>query len=213
MPSVDVAFRVTGAEIPADHGFALFAAISRVLPTVHGDETIGIHPIPGRLIGGRMLALTDRSRLTIRLDSDRVPEALPLAGKQLDIAGSAVRVGVPNIRALIPAARLRSRLVVIKGFLDAEPFLAAVRRQMEEIGVEGAANLVERRRPTSLEGGVGSRSDAAPYVRRTLRIRGKTIVGYAVELSDLNAEESLNLQETGLGGRRRFGCGVFVAVR
>jgi len=29
----------------------------------------------------------------------------------------------------------------------------------------------------------------------------------------LDADESLKLQEHGIGGRRRFGCGIFVPVR
>jgi len=123
MPVVDLAFRLTGDKIPADHGYALLAAISRLIPAVHGDTTIGIHPIQGRHVGHRLLALTDRSRLVFRLDSDRIGEILPLAGQQLDLDGHRVRVGVPETRALRPVPHLRSRLVVIKGFIEPEPFL------------------------------------------------------------------------------------------
>jgi len=35
-------------------------------------------------------------------------------------------------------------------------------------------------------------------------------VGYAVRVSGLSDEDSLKLQERGLGGKRRMGCGVFV---
>ena len=38
-------------------------------------------------------------------------------------------------------------------------------------------------------------------------------MGYAVHIGGLNAAESLRLQEQGLGGRRKMGCGVFVPVR
>ena len=70
---VDVQFRLTGTEIPADHGYHLLSAIARIIPEFHGDDEIGIHPIAGRLIGNRRLALTDHSRLTIRLAVDRIP--------------------------------------------------------------------------------------------------------------------------------------------
>jgi CRISPR-associated protein Cas6 len=49
--------------------------------------------------------------------------------------------------------------------------------------------------------------------RRTLRIRNKEVVGYEVVLGKLAAEESLLVQSAGLGGRRRFGCGIFVPTR
>ena len=32
-PTLDILFRVTGAEVPADHGYALFSALSRILET------------------------------------------------------------------------------------------------------------------------------------------------------------------------------------
>jgi hypothetical protein len=96
MHKVDVRFRLIGDEIPADHGYHLFAAISRLVPSLHGDDEVGVHPISGRLAGNRRLALTDRSSLTIRLASDRVGEILPLAGKTLQVAEDRVRVGVPR---------------------------------------------------------------------------------------------------------------------
>nr|MBK7064764.1 hypothetical protein [Deltaproteobacteria bacterium] len=48
--------------------------------------------------------------------------------------------------------------------------------------------------------------------RRVLRIRGQYIVGYPVILRGLSAEHSLRVQALGIGGRQRFGCGVFSQV-
>ncbi|MCI5210102.1 MAG: hypothetical protein D3910_15200 [Candidatus Electrothrix sp. ATG2] len=45
--------------------------------------------------------------------------------------------------------------------------------------------------------------------RRTFSIRRKKIVGYSLLVSELSAEESLALQEKGVGGRRKMGCGFF----
>jgi len=39
------------------------------------------------------------------------------------------------------------------------------------------------------------------------------VVGYAVVVRGLDPEGSLRLQERGLGGRRRFGCGLMVPAR
>ena len=213
MPVIDLAFGLAGDRIPADHGFALLGAVARIIPAVHGDDSIGIHPIIGRHVGERQLALTDSSRLTFRLDSDRIADLLPVAGKSLDLDGHTVRVGVPETRALRPAARLRSRLVVIKGFLDPEPFLQAAKRQLAERGIGGTPGLLRRRTAPSLEGRSLATPDRCPFIRRTLRIRDKTIVGYAIEVIGLDAADSIALQERGVGGRRRFGCGVFVPAR
>ena len=210
MPVVDVAFRLTGDRIPADHGYALLGAVSRHLSWIHGNDAVGIHPIFGRLVGNRLLVLTGASRLTFRLDSDHIAEVLPVAGKQLDIDGHTVRIGVPQTRVLRLAARLGSRLVVIKGFLEPEPFLEAVRRQLDGLGIQGTPGLLRRRSPKALEGHTGDEPARCPFIRRTLRIRDKEIVGYAVEVMGLTVQESIKLQEIGIGGRRRFGCGILL---
>jgi len=114
MPVVDVQFRITGKLIPFDHGYHLFSAVSEVIPELHNYEEAGLHPISGRLIGNRSLAITEKSSLTIRLPSEQIPLILPLAGKTLQLDGYSVLVGVPQTRVLTPSARLYSRLVVIK---------------------------------------------------------------------------------------------------
>lgn len=208
---VDLEFPVRGETVPADHGYGLFGALCRVLPWVHDERGVGVHPLRGRLIGGRALALTPSSRLSVRLPASRIHEALPLAGQTLDLDGAPLRAGVPSIRPLRPVSALIGRLVVIKGFQEPGPFLDAARRQAEALGLGGRLSLVARSNAGSLEGATGR--VAGEPIRRTLRVRDKTIVGFALALTELTAEESLRVQEAGLGGRRRFGCGLFVPLR
>ena len=42
MPYVDLAFRLIGGKVPVDHGYALYSAISRLLPGIHGVKNIEI---------------------------------------------------------------------------------------------------------------------------------------------------------------------------
>lgn len=49
--------------------------------------------------------------------------------------------------------------------------------------------------------------------RRLLRIKDRRMVGYAVQVTGLTAEESIKLQEHGLGGRQKMGCGFFVPMQ
>ena len=50
MPYVDLAFRLTGSKVPVDHGYALYSAISRLLPEIHGAKNLAFilsgAPIP-----------------------------------------------------------------------------------------------------------------------------------------------------------------------
>jgi len=223
MPVVDVGFRILGKSIPVDHGYALYGAVARVVekdgqrvlhePPTESWKRAAILPINGRATGDRKLTLSPSSRLLIRLDSELIKDILPLAGKTLDLDGSVIRVGVPTIYPLKPVARLRSRLVVIKGMMEPEPFLQSVRYAFEKLNIKGTPGLLKRQLPKALEGKTGDDPKHSPFIRRTIRIHDKEVVGYAVEVQELTADESLTLQEHGIGGRRKFGCGVFVPVQ
>ena len=179
MPYVDLAFRLTGSKVPVDHGYALYSAISRLLPEIHGAKNIGVHPIRGTYSGNGELMLRDSSRLILRLESERIGEVLKLAGKRLEIDKYNLRVGIPEVRMLRPRASLYSRLVTIKGFMEPDSFTEAAKRQLEKLGV---AREIQ----------VGA--------RRTFRVKDKQVVGYEVTVSTLREEESLRLQEAGLWG-------------
>lgn len=189
MPYVDLAFRLNGSAIAVDHGYALYAALSRIVPEIHQANDIGVQPIRGIYTGNGKIQLSPTSRLIVRLPDEAIRPYLKLAGKRLVVDDSPLSVGVPEVRMLLPVARLRARLVTIKGFLQEEEFLAAAMRQLQQLGVNGRAHLGEH---------------------RTFRIKDKQVVGFEMFVTQLTAEESLDLQENGLGGRRKMGCGVFV---
>lgn len=192
MSTVDLAFRLVGKAVPVDHGYTLYSAVSRVVPEIHGARQIGLHPIRGVYQGDDTLHLAVYSRLIVRLPDEEIKNYLKLAGKRLTLDDHVLTVGVPEVRMLHPVANLRARLVTIKGFQEPNAFLQAVLRQMETLGSSGEVILGER---------------------RTFRVKEKQIVGFELAVTSLTAEESLSLQEKGLGGRRRMGCGVFVPWR
>lgn len=205
---LDLSFSLVGNKpIPADHGYALCAAISRLVPDVHEENGIAVHPIRGQLIGDRRLQLVPWSTLTLRVPDGQITPLLKLAGKSLQLNGTSLRVGVPVVRALVPATALRSRLVVIKvAHTDAmslteEIFKTAARKQLDDLGISKEATITVPRRERDNSLG-----------RRTLRLKHKEIVGYEVLVEGLTAEESITLQERGIGGKRHMGCGVFVPV-
>jgi CRISPR-associated protein Cas6 len=196
---IDLSFQVVGDRIPLDYGYALFSALSRAVPSLHGDRRIGVHPIRGRRLEPRILRLVPASRLRIRLPTEDLVSYIGLAGTQLDLDGFVLRIGIPRVETLVPAASLTSRLVTIKGMQELDTFGAAVRRQLTEIGV--AAEPV-----------LSGESNLGGPARRVFRIKDSRLVGFSLRVIGLTAEESIRLQERGLGGRRRMGCGVFVPV-
>jgi CRISPR-associated protein Cas6 len=212
MSIIDVAFALRGNIIPTDHGYALYSALSSYIPQLHGNSEVAIHPIYGRLNEDRTITLTQKSRLIIRLHEDLISLVLPLIGRFLQIGEYGIKVGLPTIQPLIPKTNLYSRLVIIKGFIEENGFLEAVQRQLNDMDIKGKPYLVYQPQVEEKNRGniTGSHS---LYLRRTICIQGKEIVGFAVGVNELTAEESIRLQEMGIGGRRRFGCGIFIPVK
>jgi len=191
-PKVDLSFPVLGKLLQVDHGYALYGAISRVLPVIHEDREIGLKLVRGRYVGNGLLDISPASELVLRLPINKVGQYLGLAGKKLEVLGNDLRVGVPHPRALIPAAALYSPLVTTRNCQDQERFEAEVRSQMVRLELKGRLTIGKR---------------------RTFQVHGKQVVGYGVLVSELTAAESIRLQEQGLGGRRKMGCGFFEVVK
>ncbi|MCR9294414.1 MAG: type I-MYXAN CRISPR-associated protein Cas6/Cmx6 [bacterium] len=207
---VDVRFALVGsATIPADHGYAVYSALSQILPWVHAAKEIGIHPIRGMQDGNRRLHLGHSSQLTFRCKADIIAEFLPLAGKSIEVESAAIRIGIPTIQPLIPSCSLRCRLVTIKlsDEINEQTFLASARKQLTQLNVQEAVLASIPWRRDSLD-----TAECRP-LRRTLRVKDKQVVGYELILEGLTAEESLVIQEKGIGGRRKMGCGIFLPLK
>ena len=195
-PRVNVHFPVQGRQLPADHGYALYSAITRQLPALHGAPWLGLELLSGIPWREGIIVLPTRgAHLRLRIPADRYGHVLPLAGRRLDIAGHTIRLGIPTARPLTPAPSLYARCVTIKKFTDPEPFLDAARRQLDALAVTATLEL-----PTDEQG--------RPR-RRIITIQGKHVVGFSLAAHDLSDEDSLLLQSAGIGGRRAMGCGLF----
>jgi CRISPR-associated protein Cas6 len=199
---LELAYPVLGRSLPENNGYALFAAVSRALDG-HLPDGVAIASIGGPLVGHWRLRVTRETRLCIRTPADRIGDVLPLAGKFLDVGGHEIGLGVPEVWALRPDPALTSRLVTIKGFTEPEPFLQAVERQLGILGVSGRATI-----PTV----PGGPRKGMPQ-RRVLRVKGRSIVGFAVTVDGLSERDSYTLLAQGVGGRRHLGCGIFTSVR
>lgn len=206
--SIDLAFPLQGAsdalQLPRDHGYPLYAALSTIHPPLHESRWLGVHPLSGQPDGAGGLLLT-KPQLRLRLPFDRIRDVLPLAGKRLSVLGRHLTLGAPAIHALEPAATLDARIVLIRltemprqdGATDRpafeRAFLAECERQLHTIGV--------------------TQADVTLHGTRSLEVKGQRLRGFSVRVAGLTAEGSLALQAHGLGGKRAMGCGLFRPTR
>lgn len=199
---VDVAFSLTGDRVPAEHGYGLFSAMCRLIGDLHGASWLSVHPIRGEPNRDGTLTLRpDELALRLRVDPAYLERVLPMEGATLNIEGHVVKVGASRVLPLEPVEELGARMVVLKDNIERDEFEAYLRRRLDVVDVSAA---VEIPMPKG-EAAAGQHPDG----RRVLRIRQQAIVGYPVILRGLSAEDSLRVQGLGIGGRQRFGCGVF----
>lgn len=185
---VDLCFKVIGKNIHVDHGFTLYGSLCRQLPAMHEDEELGVRTIRGRYIGNGLLDISPHSELVLRLPVDKIVQYINLAGKRIEIMGNMINIGIPMTRALIPAVALYAHQVTTKNGNDQNRFEKELLRQLEVMNIKGKYSVGKR---------------------RTIGIHEKQVVAYSLLVSGLTAEESIVLQENGLGGRRKMGCGFF----
>jgi len=190
-PKVDLCFLITGWTIPVDHGFDLYSAISSFIPEFHDAEDIGVKLIRGRYVGDGLLDIHPNSWLVMRLKTSVLPGYINLAGKSIKLKDHIVQIGVPQTRSITAASSLYSHLVTTRNGQDQQRFDSEINRQMAELKVKGRCAVGER---------------------KTFTVHAKKVVGYAMTIEDLDNSDSILIQEQGLGGRRKMGCGFFEPV-
>ena len=188
MAHLELKFPIIGKSLPTDQGYALYGAISRVVPEVHAATWFALETVPGVARGDGATQLDPHGKLRMRLPQEHVSLLLKLAGKQFHLAAHSIRLGAPEISLLQPSAALYARIVTIKGFTEPEAFTDAVCRKLNEAAIRG---------------------EIVVGPRRILRVANHTIVGFSVAIHELSDDASIQLQEEGMGGRRKMGCGFF----
>lgn len=198
-PYIELSFGVVGQTLPADHGYGLYSAIAHLCPDIHEQEGISIQTISGQSDRQGKIELSRQSKLKIRLpyEPEKISLVLPLAGQSLTIGTHKIQLGIPQIFPLRPVEQLRSRIVTIKKFQEPEPFQEAAQRQLNALGIQG--NLVL------------PLNESGEPSRKAIKIKTYSVVGFSLIVTDLSDEDSIKLQQVGLGGKHRMGCGIFTS--
>ena len=186
---VDVAFDLEGSRVPNGYAFALWNELVRILPWLDAVDAAGVVPLRGAESDEGIL-LAKRSKLVLRLPAGMAGQAAALSGRELDLGSGALKVGMAVQRSLQPVATLHSHLVESAG--EEEIFLGKMASELAEMEVSCKW--------------ICGRSG-------NISVGGRSLSGYSLVLHDLKPEQSLRVQRAGLGGSRRFGCGIFMPYK
>jgi len=200
-PLVQVEFPLAvGDRLSSIHAYSLLSTLKLQESWLGECPTVLINSIAGVLLHNKQIETHCNSQLQLRVPISKASRLYALAGKRLSVGQGSIALQPPTIRPLICKKNLRSRIVTIKlrDYEGSNPptdlFLAAANRKLQGLGIQGEPSLALRR--------------GEPQ-RRVIKIKGKFITGYAVEVKGLSEEDSLKLQQFGLGGRKTMGGGWF----
>lgn len=185
---VDAVFPISGPTLPRDHAQALQQILCSHWPWLGSDALSGVHPI--KVVHGSddQALLSQRARLLLRVRAQRMDQLTALAGIDLSVAGHRLRLGQPHLRELRPHATLYAYKVAAEN-LDEVAFMAAVERELRELEIGGERVCGKRQR---------------------MLVSGRALDTFSLMLHALPVQQSLRLQQHGLGPHRLLGCGIFV---
>ena len=195
---LDAVFAIDCPTLPVDHAYALSQAVEDALPWFTQEPRAGLHTVHGAASGSgwtrpegadALLQLSQRARLALRLPASRLQDAAALCGRTLDVAGWPLRVVTMTPRPLARITALFSRCVVLEA-PDEEAFIEKATAELATLGIRAERILCGRVTPVA--------TPSRTYEARSLMLAG------------LSLEHSLALQQAGLGGERRLGCGLFI---
>jgi CRISPR-associated protein Cas6 len=170
------------------------------LPWLGEEAGAGIHLIHGAASGNgwfrpedatsEVLHLSRRTRMRLRVPAHRLDEARGLSGRQLDIGGHPLEVGKSDVHLLSSLPTLFSRYVMTQEDTGEEQFLGEAMAALQELGIDCRKMLCG--------------------ITHTLAFPDGPVYTRSLMVADLEPEQSVLLQQAGLGDGREFGCGLFI---
>lgn len=200
---IDLVFDIECRELPVDHQCELGDALCKHLPELSEDNQLAVHSIhlagsqngwerPDPSLGQRLI-LSRRTKLTLRApveDREKIEQAL--SGATIEIGGSRLTIGKAKTKKLSDQGTIFSRYVVLEPGEDQDE-LAFMQRVVNELSDRGIrVRKALSGKTVSIEGPDG------PLLTRSLMI------------ADLRREDSIRLQQDGLGPLQHMGCGIFI---
>lgn len=67
---IELRFPVIGTALPSDHGYAMYSAISRLVPEAHQADWLAVETVPGTARGDGGIHINERARLRAEASID-----------------------------------------------------------------------------------------------------------------------------------------------
>lgn len=194
---IDVAFKIQCKTLPYDHACDLSKAITSKMPWLLKDKLIGIHTLHGPESGNgwvrsekEEIFLSKRTRLVLRISRSDANKAKELEGENINVLGNNIKIGKSNTKTFLIVRDLICRCVLCDKEQDEEDFLLDIKKELFTHGVAIKKAICGK--------------------AKSITINGKNRFTRSLMIADLSKENSILLQDIGIGDGRIFGCGIFL---
>jgi len=198
---IDLSFKVSCKQIKVDHAWALTDALNELLPWFKDDPQSAVHhiyiPQSGNgwirsdTFNNEVVQLSRRTRLKIRIPVNRQAAVQTISGKTISIDDNDLTFGQSERHLLSTMTTIVARHVHIPGTDDDEhAFLQNVHTQIKTMGIDARKMLCGKSHHLKTPEGL---------------IKTRSLM-----IADITPEESITLQENGVGHYYSYGCGIFI---
>ena len=197
---IDLSFTIKCQCLPLEHMDALSKSLFEKIPGLEEDPLAGIHPINGAESGNgwerssdptQLIYLSRRQKMTLRLPKEFLTDAEKLAGQTLKVAGYDLELGKTSIKKLSELPTTFCRSILIDSRMDEDDFLRWAFEELKSLDISVRKMMAGKERVVQLP-------DNRERITRSLMV------------AELEKEESVRLQQHGMGEGRKLGCGIFM---
>ncbi len=197
---IDLSFTIKCKCLPLEHMQALYESLSNVLPWIKDDKFVGIHPVNGAESGNgwerscdpeELIYLSRRQKMTIRLPKKHLASVENLVGQTINVAGYDIELGKTSIKKLSDLPTTFCRSILIDNRMDEDDFLRWVFEELKKLDIGVNKMMAGKERVVMLP-------NSSERITRSLMI------------AEMEKEESVRIQQHGLGEGRKLGCGIFM---
>ena len=194
---VELSFSVDCRELPYDHAYELSSEILKLVPEIKNDKRNAIQTLHGPLSGNgwvrpdsENIPLSKRAKLIMRINKKQLDDIKNIEGKEIKLFGNTLKIGRSKVKSFLVVKDLFCRFVMSEHETSEDDFLNKIQNELRGLNINIRKALCGRSMVISF-------GEKALYTRSLM-------------IADLSKEDSLKLQEEGVGDKKLYGCGIFL---
>ena len=193
----ELSFSVNCRELPYDHAYELSSEILNLIPQIENDKRNSIQTLHGPMSGNgwvrpdsENIPLSKRAKLMMRINKNQIDDIKDIEGKEIKLFGNSLKIGISKVKNFLIVKDLFCRFVISDNKISEDDFLEKIQMELRNFNVNIKKALCGR--------------------SMTINFAKKTVYTRSLMIADLSKEESLKLQEEGVGAKKLYGCGIFL---